>query len=141
MVVLALTAVVALNVWTGSPLFAVWVGSRFETHMRGEAGLTMGALAVTVVTLGLTSWLLLRILTNLQTLYFKLLGRPPRRYRTSWLRSMRAERGEWEREHNPDTHATPVEITVIVVVAAAVLAFEIWFFFYSGSSIDQRSGR
>jgi hypothetical protein len=28
-----------------------------------------------------------------------------------------------------------------VTVAAAVLAFEIWFFFFSSSPIDQRTGR
>jgi hypothetical protein len=71
----------------------------------------------------------------------KLLGRPQRRYRSSWLRSMRAERGEWERQHDPGARATPFEITVMLGVVVAVAAFEIWFFFYSPSPIDQRTGR
>ena len=37
--------------------------------------------------------------------------------------------------------ATPFEIVVMVCVVAAVAAFEIWFFFFSPSPIDQRSGR
>lgn len=138
--VLAATAVVGLNVWTGSPLFALWVGSRVEDRLAAT-GPTMGAFAVVVVTMGATSWALLRLLYRLQATYLKLLGRPPRRYRSTWLRSMRAERGEWERQHDPEAKATPFEITVMVCVVAAVAAFEIWFFFYSPSPIDQRSGR
>lgn len=139
-VVLALTAVVGLNVWTGSPLLALWVGSRVE-KANDTPGPSMAAIGVVVVTMALTSWLLLRLLARLQDVYLKLIGRPHRRHRSTWLRSMRAERGEWEREHDPDARATAFEITVMVCVVAAVAAFEIWFFFYSGSSIDQRSGR
>jgi hypothetical protein len=101
----------------------------------------MLGIAVVVVTMAITSWLLLRVLARLQDTYFKLLGRVPRRYRSTWLRSMRAERGEWAREHDPDARATPFEITVMVCVVLAVAAFEIWFFFYAGSSLDTRSGR
>lgn len=138
--VLAATAVVALNVWTGSPLLALWVGSRYEDS-SASTGPTMGAIAVVVLVMAITSGILLMILSRLQTLYMKLLGRPPRRHRSSWLRSMRAERGEWERQHDPDARATAFEITVMIVVVAAVAAFEIWFFFYSPSPIDTRTGR
>jgi hypothetical protein len=138
--VLAATAVVGLNVWTGSPLLALWVGSRVESSSN-STGPSMAALFVVVGVMGVTSWVLLRLLYRLQDRYFKLTGHPPRRYRSTWLRSMRAERGEWERQHNPDARATPFEIVVMVCVVAAVVAFEIWFFFYSPSPIDQRSGR
>ena len=138
--VLAATAVVGLNVWTGSPLLALWVGSRVEDS-DDAAGPSMTAIFVVVVVMAFTSWVLLRMLSRLQDRYFKLLGRPPRRYRTSWLKSMRAERGEWERQHDPDARATPFEIVVMICVVLAVAAFEIWFFFYSPSPIDQRSGR
>jgi hypothetical protein len=138
--VLALTAVVGINVWTGSPLLALWIGSRVE-NTSSASGPSMLAIFVVVVVMAVTSWALLRVLYDLQERYFKLLGRPPRRYRSSWLRSMRAERGEWARQHDPDARATPFEITVMVCVVAAVAAFEIWFFFFSPSPIDQRSGR
>jgi len=138
--VLAATAVVTLNVWTGSPLLALWVGSRVE-NASTSAGPSMPAIAAVVVVMALTSWVLLRVLSRLQDAYASLLGRPTRKYRSTWLRSMRAERGEWAREHDPDARATAIEIVVIVVVVVAVAAFEIWFFFYSPSPIDQRSGR
>jgi hypothetical protein len=34
-----------------------------------------------------------------------------------------------------------VEMVVIAMVLVAFVAFEVWFFFFSTSSIDQRSGR
>jgi hypothetical protein len=138
--VLAATAVVALNVWTGSPLLALWVGSRVEDAST-STGPSMQAIGVVVVVMALTSCALLWVLNRLQESYAGLLGRPPRKYRSTWLRSMRAERGEWARQHDPDARATAIEVVVMVVVVVAVAAFEIWFFFYSPSPIDQRSGR
>ena len=138
--VLAAAAVVALNVWTGSPLLALWVGSRFEDAAT-STGPSMAGIAVVVVVMALTSWALLKLLGRLQDSYLSLLGRPPRRYRSTWLRSMRGERGEWTRQHDPDARASAFEIVVMLVVLAAVAAFEIWFFFYSPSPIDQRTGR
>ena len=137
---LAAMALVAVNIWTGSPLLALWVGSRVE-NSSGVAGPSMAAIFVVVVVMAATSWVLLRLLYRLQERYSDLLGRPARRYRSTWLRSMRAERGEWARQHDPDARATPFEITVMVCVVAAVAAFEVWFFFFSPSPIDQRSGR
>ena len=138
--VLAATAVVALNVWTGSPLLALWVGSRFEDAST-STGPSMAPIAVVILVMAITSFLLLKLLGRLQDVYFKLIGRQPRKYRSTWLRSMRAERGEWARQHDPDARATAFEIVVMVVVVAAVAAFEIWFFFFSPSPIDQRTGR
>jgi hypothetical protein len=137
---LAATAVVAVNVWTGSPLLALWIGSRAE-RLDKSTGPSATAIVVVVIAMAVFSWLLLRLLYVLQEAYMKALGRPQRRYRSTWLRSMRAERGEWEREHSAEARATPFEITVMICVVAAVAVFEIWFFFYSPSPIDQRSGR
>jgi hypothetical protein len=54
-----LTAVLAINLWTGAPLFAIWVGSRVQ---KGT-GLTMstvlvvmGVLAVCVTLLGVIAF-------------------------------------------------------------------------------------
>jgi hypothetical protein len=137
---LAAAAVVGLNVWTGSPLLALWVGSRVETlsSTPGPSGL---GIFVVVVVMGLTSFVLLKLLGRLQDAYLAALGRPTRKYRSTWLRSMRAERGEWARQHDPDARASAFEIVVMAVVVVAVIAFEIWFFFYSPSPIDQRTGR
>jgi hypothetical protein len=56
-----------------------------------------------------------------------------------WLRSMRGER-----PHDPSGSApalTAPDYVLVVVVIACLIAFEIWFFFFSSSPIDQRSGR
>ena len=130
-----LIALASLNIWTGGPLFALWVGSR----VQGSGPPTMGAVFVTALVLGAISLLLVRLIAVLQASYEEIAGtRPTVRAHTPWLRSMRGERPLY-----PDEHATltvPERILVVVAVLA-VAAFEVWFFFYSGSPIDQRSGR
>ena len=48
---LAAMAVVAVNIWTGSPLLALWVGSR----LQGTSGLSMGAVFAVIAVMGVTS--------------------------------------------------------------------------------------
>src|SRR5215213_6583676 len=48
--ILAAMAVTAINIWTGSPLLALWVGSR----LQGTSGLKMGAVFAVVVVMGAT---------------------------------------------------------------------------------------
>ena len=45
---LAAMAVVAVNIWTGSPLLALWVGSR----LQGTSGLSMGAVFAVIAVMG-----------------------------------------------------------------------------------------
>ena len=52
--------------------------------------------------------------------------------------SMRGERVEYERER---VGLSALEILLVAMVLAAFIGFEVWFFFYSPSPIDQRSGR
>jgi hypothetical protein len=61
------------------------------------------------------------------------------RQHVPWLRSMRGERPS----NMPGVRAdlSPLEIVLVLTVVACFIAFEIWFFFYSSSPIDQRSGR
>jgi hypothetical protein len=135
---LAAMSVTSLNVWTGSPLAALWVGSR----VQGSGAPSMGAIAVVAVTIAAISGGLAVVLGHLDAAYGKVTGRPPRgRQSAPWLRSMRAERPEWQRERDPSHRWTALEKILVVCVVAAVVAFEIWFFFYSSSPIDQRSGR
>ena len=129
-------AIVTLNVWTGGPLVALWIGSQ----VQGDGPPTMEAVAVAAVSLGVISYLLVRLLARLDALYARLTGRVSTVHRTvPWLRSMRGERPHDDRHHAGEL--SPLEIVLIVSVVMAVVAFEIWFFFYSGSPIDQRSGR
>src|SRR5688500_16171139 len=82
--VLAAMAVVGVNIWTGSPLLALWVGSR----VVGDGSLTMGAVAVVVGCLIATSILLIKLLGVLGERHDRLLGLPPaRRRQQPWMRS------------------------------------------------------
>ena len=127
----ALAAVISVNIWTGAPLLAVWVGSR----VVGSSGLSMGAVFVVIAVLAATSIGLTLALSWVGARYDELTGRPPEARRTSpWLRSMRGERQEFSRQRHS---ISAVERIVVLSVALCVGVFEIWFFFFSGSPIAQ----
>jgi hypothetical protein len=124
-----LSAVIAVNIWTGCPLFAVWVGSRAV----GSSGLSMGAVFLVVAVLAAGEIALTLALTWLSARYDELTGRPPAARRTSpWLRSMRGEREDFAKRRQG---VSPVERIVVVSVVLCVGALEVWFFFFAGSSI------
>src|SRR3954471_4763270 len=131
----AAMAVVTVNVWTGAPLLALWVGSRVQSHSQAS----MAGIAVVAIVLALVCFLLLRLLRVLGARYDRLVGASPTvRTHVNWLRSMRGERPEYQ---GVAPTVTMAERIVIVAVVLAFALFEVWFFFFSTSSIDQRSGR
>jgi hypothetical protein len=119
-------AIVAVNIWTGSPLFALWVGSK----VQGDGPPKMSALVAVIAVLGTLSFLLYQLMRRIGRAYDDAAGVTPSvRTHAPWMRSMRDE----ERR---DPTATPIPATeriVVVSVIAAVIAFEIWFFFFAGS--------
>jgi hypothetical protein len=124
------SALVSINVWTGSPLLAVWVGSKVQGSLNN---LSMTAVFSVVVVLAVLVLGLGWVLTWLNAKYDELSGRPPAARQTSpWLRSMRDER---ETDVRSKYGISAIEKVVVVVVVAAVLTFEIWFFFFAGSSL------
>jgi hypothetical protein len=123
----ALTALLSVNLYTGAPLFAVWVGSR----VQGGTGLTMGAVGAVLGTLAVLVSLLVFLLVRVEGAYKVLSGETPQRRTAPWLRSLRAERPELA-EKRP---LTGFEKTLIATVVLGVIAFETWFFFFAGSSI------
>jgi hypothetical protein len=126
---------VALNVWTGSPLAALWIGSR----LQGSGPPEMAPVFVVAVSIAAFSYLLLRVLRRLGTTYDELVGRRPTiKEHVPWLRSLRGERPH---EAGDDYSLSTLEILLCAMVLVALVAFEYWFFFESGSSIDMRSGR
>jgi hypothetical protein len=121
-------AFLSVNIWTGGPLFALWVGA----HLQTTSQLTMGTVAVIMglliaIILGLI-WLLSRV----SHAYQIAAGVEQRRRTQAWMRSMRDERSEWEQERHP---MTGFEKMLIVMVVIAAASFEGWFFLFSGSSI------
>ena len=126
---LAAMAVVAINIWTGSPLLALWIGSRIQ----GDSSVSMGAVFAVIVSMVVTSLLLVRLLGILGERHDRLLGLPPApRRQQPWMRSLSGERTS-EQRRRARVSALDVVLVATVVVAAAV--FEVWFFFFSGASI------
>src|SRR3954453_15550870 len=125
--------VVTLNVWTGAPLLGLWVGSR----VAPESGISMFAFLVVAVVIGATAWVLLRILGRLQAAHARLPGRPLARRQTTWLRAMSGERSPGRGGEAPPL--TAADYVVVAVVGLAVVAFEVWFFLFAGSSLGRRS--
>jgi membrane protein YdbS with pleckstrin-like domain len=132
----ALMAFLALNVWIGSPLLALWIGSRIQ----GDASQpSMGALAAVLLCLIVFSILLYQALKWVSYAYQEATGTLPTvRTPAPWLRSMRGERPDYS---GSSARITGAERIVVVVVIIAAVAFEVWFFFFSGSSIGGGGGR
>jgi len=132
----AAMAFLALNIWTGSPLLAVWIGSKVQGE---ESQASMGAYAVVILSLIAFSWGLYQLLKVVMGAYQDATGtRPTVRTHAPWLRSMRGERAD---AAAAKTRISGAEKIVVVSVLIAAVAFEIWFFFFSGSSIGGGGGR
>jgi hypothetical protein len=122
-----LTAVLAINLWTGAPLFAIWVGSRVQ---KGT-GLTMSTVLVVMAVLAACVTLLVLALTRVEAAYKVVTGQETHRRTSPWLRSMRGERPELAHQQG----LTGFEKSLAAAVVLGVIAFEAWFFFFAGSSI------
>ncbi len=126
---LAAMAVVAVNIWTGSPLLALWVGSR----LQGTSGLSMGAVFAVIAVMVLASLGLIKLLGVLGARHDRLLGRTPApRRQQPWLRSLSGERLRDQRRRE---RITALDVVLVGTVVIASVAFEVWFFFFSGASI------
>ena len=126
-VLAVITALLAVNLYTGAPLFAVWVGSRVQ---KGT-GLTMTTVAVVLGVLVGCVALIVMGLQWAEREYKKTTGEAQKRRTAPWMRSMRDERAEVA-ERRP---LTGFEKILVGCVTFAVIAFEAWFFFFAGSSI------
>ena len=120
-----LTSLVSVNLWTGGPLFALWVGSRVQ---ESEGTLTMGAVGATLGTLIVVTFLLYKTLVFFQDRYNHAVGLDdaPRR-QTAWLKPMSGER----RSVSVRRPLSAVERIVVVSTVVAFEALVIWFFFFA----------
>jgi hypothetical protein len=124
----ALTALISVNLYTGAPLFAIWCGSR----VQGGTGLTMSAVGVVIGVLVVTVALLVFALVRIEAAYKLLSGEVVDKRRISpWMRSLRDERPELAEKRE----LTGFEKSIIGSVVLAGVGFEVWFFFFAGSSI------
>lgn len=122
------TAFVAINIWTGAPLLALWVGSRIV----GAGALSMAAVFVVVAVLAVLVFALALALAWLNATYDHLTGRPGGRRRLTWLRGMAVDD---EDEMQPGVQTSPLELIVIFTVYVAVIALILWFFVLAGSPL------
>ena len=124
----------ALNICTGAPLAALWVGSQVQE----SASPTMSAVAVVVGVLTILVLLLVTILGMLRDRYAQSLGggRPVRQH-LPWLRSMRGERHGLTQSGVDQTRLSAPDRIIVGVVALTVVAFEVWFLLAAGSPFGE----
>lgn len=118
------TTLVSLNLWTGGPLVALWVGSRVQAAV-GQ--LSMAAVGATVGVLILETLLLYQLLAWLTTRYNAALGRTMPRRQAPWMKPMSGERRALEVKQ-------PLSVPERIVIVSVVVAFEVavvWFFFFA----------
>jgi hypothetical protein len=121
----AATAFVTVNIWTGCPLAALWVGAQTVQERR----VTMTSLFVIVVVLAVLVFASVFVLAWLNASYDELIGRKRIERRPTWLRSMRAESEHYVSQR---VGITALERVVMYNVYIAVLALAVWFVFFSG---------
>ncbi len=124
----AATAFLSINLWTGAPLLALWVGS----HSSDDTVLSMQAVFVVVLALALLVLAMALALTWLSNTYDELVGRPQRERRMPWMRSMRAEA---EGHISARVGITLLERIVMTSVYLAVISLLIWLLFFAKSSL------
>jgi hypothetical protein len=128
-VLLIATTLIAINIWTGAPLAALWVGSR----VVGQRLVSMTAVFVVIATLALLTGAMTFALIWLSARYDRLVGRPTGKPTpVPWLRSMRAEDTDLLRSERGNT---ALEMIVVASTITAVVSLEIWFFFFAGSPL------
>jgi hypothetical protein len=126
---MAATALATTAAWTGAPLFALWVGSQADNGSQPA----MIAVIIVIVVLAVIEFVLIILLSNLNRQWERAAGiRPETRRPPPWYSSMRGER---DRDVIRHRGVSGPEKVVAVCCAMALLTFEFWFFFLSGSSL------
>ena len=119
-----LTTLVSVNLWTGGPLLALWVGSRIQSAV---GRLSMTAVGATIGVLMVETFVLYKLLAYLNTSYNAAIGRVVPRQQVAWLKPMSGERRSIEVERP----LTATERIVVASVVVAALLLEVWFFFFA----------
>lgn len=122
---IAAMAVGSVVLWIGIPFGWLYLVS----HMVKSTQPRLGPYLLVLFGIPVSMFVFGKLLWRLDRLYTGLTGQASEvRFRNPWLKSLRGERAARRR-------LTVLELTMIVTVSAALLAFGIWFFFFAGSSI------
>jgi hypothetical protein len=124
----AMTTLVSVNLLTGGPLLALWVGSRIQTAV---GHLSMGAVGATLGVLIVETFLLYKALTYLNAAYDEAIDRTLPRRQMPWHKPMSGER----RSMSAKRPLSATERIVVATVVLAILAFEGWFFFFAHAKL------
>lgn len=122
------SAFIAVNVWTGAPVAALWVGSITASQRE----LSMTAIFVVVIVLAVLELGLTLALIRLHDAHDELTGRERGERRVAWLHSMNTQ-GE-DQSRTGTTMSMP-ERVVFVSVYIAVIGLVVWFFLFAGSPL------
>jgi hypothetical protein len=120
---------VALIVALGIPLAWVWIASQIAGTKRD---LTPSLAILITAGILISYWIALVVGTSLRGRWVSEDERRAKLRRMSWNRSFRDE----PRPH--DEQSDPVERLFVVVAVLAVIAFEVWFFFFAGSPLPSQ---
>jgi hypothetical protein len=124
LLLLALMWLAAVNIPTGAPLAAIWLGSRVQ---GGAVGLSMTAVLAVLVALGLICAALVWALDRLAAAYDGLTGALPTRRQTTWMRPFN--------DRTAGGSLRALDRILVATVVGAGVAFEAWFFLLAGSPL------
>jgi hypothetical protein len=119
-----LTALVTVNVWTGCPLLALWIGSRAV----GTGDLSMFAVAVVLVVLGLLELAMMLVLAWLTGVYDELIGLQRPEQSATWIRRLCAPESAGLSRR---LQITTLEGIVVINVYVAVTTLVVWYLFFA----------
>ena len=114
----AATAFLSINLWTGAPLFALWVGSQAV----GEKQVSMTAICIVVVTLAVLVALMSVAIVRLNQTYKRITGHPLRENRMTWLRAHNAHR-ETVGEGLPSSLLERIVMWNVYIAVIALVAY------------------
>jgi hypothetical protein len=121
---------VALILALGIPLAWIWIASQIAGTKRDLTP----SLAILITTGILVSyWLVLLLGSRLRRRWVGEAEQQARQRRMSWNRSFRDEPLS-----TTNRGSDPIERLFIVVAVLAIIAFEIWFFFFAGSPLPNQ---
>jgi uncharacterized membrane protein YbaN (DUF454 family) len=115
------TALVTVNIWTGCPLLALWVGSQAV----GQRTLSMAAVGVVLVVLGALEFVMLIALAWLASIYDELIGLVRVEPQGSWLRNLCKPQAE--AQGSRIVGITSLEGIVVINVYVAVITLVTWY--------------
>jgi hypothetical protein len=101
----------------------------------GQKQLNFQAVAAVIIVLGVLVFAIAFALARLNAAYDRLVGRPTRERRLTWLRSYRDE--DWRDEVDRLEGVTVLEWIVMINVWVVEIALLVWFFVFAGSPLPR----